>query len=195
MAFKKGNEIATIDVSLLTLKTKGSTGGSPPPEEYALDTASKISVSPQMETQDAVKLIIKGQLKAQKRSVTTITGNTVVITDNVFPPQIIKILQGGTITMGTGEAVNKVIKYEPPVAGSLTKGEVFELCAYSSIYDAAGLIVGYEKITYPNCEGTPISLSSEDNVFRVAEYTINSAPKTGESPYIIEYVDVLPTVS
>ena len=63
-----------------------------------------------------------------------------------------------------------------------------------AIYDAAGLITGYECIEYPNCEGDPIALESEDNVFRAPEYTINSAPKTGEPPYKITYVDVLPAV-
>ena len=65
---------------------------------------------------------------------------------------------------------------------------------YSAVYDAAGLITGYEKVTYPNCQGTPWAPGSEDNVWRVAEYTINSAPKKGEAPYTIEYVDALPTV-
>lgn len=189
MAAKRGNEIATIDVVLVTIKV-GT-------EEYALNTASKIAVSPQVETQDSVKLIIKGKLIAQKRAVTTITGNTIVLTDNVFNPQIVKILQGGTLTMGDGTDFPEtvVVKYEPPKAGTDEKGEIFPLCAYSAVYDEAGLIVKYEKITYPNCEGTPISMSSEDNVFRAPEYTINSAPKTGESPYVIEYVLDLPAVA
>ena len=63
---------------------------------------------------------------------------------------------------------------------------------YSAVYDAAGLIDKYEKITYPNCQGLPISMSTEDGTFRVPEYTINSAPKTGEAPYTITYVDALP---
>ena len=71
----------------------------------------------------------------------------------------------------------------------------FTLNAYSAIYDAAGLVTGYEKIAYPNCQGTPVALNSEDNVFRAPEYTINSAPKTGEAPYKITYVKTLPTVS
>lgn len=195
MALKRGNEIPTIDVALVTIKTKEGPGGTPASVEIGLNTASKIAVSVQSETQDAVKLIIKGQLKAQKRAVTTITGNTIVLTDNVFNPEVVKILQGGTITMGTGEDAGMVVKYEPPVAGSTEKGEVFELCAYSAIYDAAGLCTGYEKITYPNCEGTPIAMNSEDNVFRAPEYTINSAPKVGESPYVIEYIKILPVLS
>ena len=66
------------------------------------------------------------------------------------------------------------------------------MCAYSAQYDSSGAIVQYEKITYPNCIGVPVSFSSEDGAFRAPEYTINSAPKTGEAPYKIEYVATLP---
>lgn len=187
MALKRGNEIPTIDVVLVTIVTADNN------TEIALDTASRIGVTVETETQDAVKLIIKGQLKAQKRAKTTITGNTITLTDNVFNPEVVKILQGGEIAYESGEG-SKITGYTPPVAGSTDKGEVFTLKAYSAIYDAAGLITGYECISYPNCEGTPIALESEDDVFRAPEYTINSAPKTGEAPYAITYVDELPAV-
>lgn len=193
----KGHEIPTIDVSMVTLEV---TGG----KEIALQTASKIAVSVQTETEDSVKLVVKGKLIAQKPETTTITGNTVVLTDNVFNPELVKILQGGTIkywtsaeqtTEGESDAGFGVSSYTPPVAGSDDKGTPCILNAYSAIYDAAGLVTGYEKISYPNCQGTPVALNSEDNVFRAPEYTINSAPKTGEAPYKITYVKTLPTVS
>lgn len=193
----KGHEIPTIDVAMVTIAVSGGT-------EIALQTASKIAVSVQTETEDAVKLVVKGKLIAQKPETTTITGNTVTLTDNVFNPEMVKILQGGTVKYWSSEdqttetdsdAGYGVSSYTPPVAGSDDKGTPFTLNAYSAIYDAAGLITGYEKIAYPNCQGTPVALNSEDNVFRAPEYTINSAPKTGEAPYKITYVKALPTVS
>ena len=195
MALVRGSEIPTIDVALVTITTK--TSGGVVDKEYALDTASKIAVTPEIETQDAIKLMIKGALKAQKRKQSTLTGHTIVLTDNVFNPQIVQILQGGTITFGVGDQAAVVTKYVPPNAGAdeADRGKVFELNAYSAIYNSAGLVTGYEKITYPNCKGEPISLSSEDNVFRVSEYTITSAPEVGTSPYELNYVTTLPTVS
>lgn len=193
----KGHEIPTIDVAMVTVAVSGGT-------EIALQTASKIAVSVQTETEDAVKLVVKGKLIAQKPQTTTITGNTVTLTDNVFNPEMVKILQGGTVKYWTSEdqtaeadsdAGFGVSSYTPPVAGSDDKGTPFILNAYSAIYDAAGLITGYEKIAYPNCQGTPVALNSEDNVFRAPEYTVNSAPKTGEAPYKITYVKTLPTIS
>ena len=95
MPVKRGTEIPTIDVVLVTYKVAGNA------DEIAIDTASQIAVTPQVETTDAVKLIIKGVLKAQKPKKSTITGNTIVLTDNVFTPELVKALQGGVIKWWT----------------------------------------------------------------------------------------------
>ena len=176
---------ATIDVAMVTIETESN--------EYLLDTASKISVETSVETTEAVKLIIKGILKAQKPQVDTITGTTITLTDNVFNAEVVKILQGGTIEYDEVQTTT-VIKYTPPVVGSSDKGVSFKLNAYSAQMNAAGDVERYEKITYPNCKGSPVAFNSEDNVFRTSEYTIHSAPNTGEAPYVIEYVNTLPTV-
>lgn len=194
---KQGHEIPTIDIVLFTV-TPASSG-----IEIGLQTASKLAVNPQTETQDAVKLVVKGALLAQKPAETTITGNTLVLTDNVFIPELVKILQGGTIkywtdvdktTEGAEDKGFGVARYTPPVAGSREKGEVFVSKAYSAIYNAAGVVTGYECISYPNCQGIPVAFSSEDGVFRAPEYTINSAPDKGQAPYEITYLKELPTL-
>lgn len=194
MAVKKSKaEIATIDVSLVTIEVDST--------EFGFDTASSIEVEPQINEEDAITLVVKGILRAQKPAVSTITGNQITLTDNVFNPELVQVLQGGTIkywtsaehtTEGDTDAGFGISSYTPPVAGSADKGKVFKLNAYSANYDASGQIVQYEKITYPNCQGTPVALNSEDGAFRAPEYTINSAPKSNEAPYVITYVDELP---
>lgn len=186
-AQKKAVGIPTIDVALVVVRVGMAGGDDSNATEIAVDTANKIAVEPQTETTDAIKLVKLGRLIAQKPATTTITGHQITMTDNVFIPELVKILQGGTVE-GTGDTLT----YTPPVAGSTDKGQVFELDCYSAQYDASGQIVRYEKITYPNCQGTPVAMSSEDDVFRVPEYTINSAPKEGEAPYKISYVKTLP---
>ena len=189
-------EIPTIDVVMVVVETDT--------KSYALDTASQIQVEPQIEEEDAVKLVVKGKLKAQKPAVSTITGNKITITDNVFAPEVVKMLQGGTIkywtsaektTEGTEPTAFGISSYTPPTVGSGEKGEVFKLHAFSAQYDASGQIVQYEQITYPNCQGVPVAFGSEDGAFRAPEYTINSAPKKDEAPYSIHYVQNLPSVS
>lgn len=189
MSLTRGNEIPTIDVALVTIVTDGQS-----PTEIALDTASKIAVEVQTETEDAKKLVVKGKLIAQKPEQVTITGNKITLTDNVFNPEVAKILQGGTVTYDETDT-DLVTGYTPPVAGSTDHGSSFTLKAYSAQYDASGAITRYECISYPNCKGSPIALNSEDGVFRAPEYTINSAPDTGEAPYAITYVETLPAVS
>ncbi len=182
---KSKAEIATIDCNLVTIQT---TSG-----EFGFDTANKIEVEPQIEEEEAVKLVVKGVLRAQKPKTSTITGHEIKLSDNVFNPELVLILQGGQIVYDT-EDVNKVKGYRPPVAGSKEKGSVFTLNAYSAQYDASGQIVQYEKISYPNCTGIPVAFNSEDGAFRAPEYTINSAPKNNEYPYEISYVAALPTL-
>ena len=192
---KRVTEIPTIDVVMVVVEA--------PSGSYALDTASQIQVEPQIEEEEAVKLIVKGKLKAQKPSVSTITGNQITLTDNVFIPEVVKILQGGTIKYWVdaehqseqeGETEYGISSYTPPTVGSGEKGEVFKLHAYSAQYDTSGQIVQYEQISYPNCQGVPVAFGSEDGTFRASEYTINSAPKTTEAPYEIHYVSELPTI-
>lgn len=198
MAIKRGTEIPTIDVVLVTIKAEGSE------DEIAFDTASQIEVEPQIEEADPVQLIIKGVLKAQKPATSTLTGNQITLTDNVFTPELVQVLQGGTIYYWTSDAKTEkgttpteygIAGYAPPTVGSTDKGKPFTLNAYTAQYDASGQIVQYEKISYPNCTGTPVGLNSEDDTFRAPEYTINSAAKEGESPYTIDYMDELPAVS
>lgn len=186
MAVKKGTEIATIDVALVSIQSyeEGAT-------EIILDTSNRIQVTPATETTDKVTLIVKGRLIAQKPEKTTVTGNTIVLTDNVFNPEIVEMLQGGTIKYDD-VVTDKVIGYTPPVVGGDSEGKMFKLKSYSAIYNAAGIITGYECVTYPNCKGTPVAFGAEDGVFRATDYTINSAPNNGEAPYDMDIVSELP---
>lgn len=182
---KSKAEIATIDCCLVTIETASG--------EFGFDTANSVAVEPQIEEQEAVKLIVKGVLRAQKPPVKTITGHEITLTDNVFNPELVLVLQGGTIKYDETDT-NKIIGYTPPVAGSTDKGEVFKLNCYSAQYNAAGQIVQYEKIQYPNCTGSPVAFGSEDGVFRAPEYVISSAPDIGEAPYDISYIPELPVL-
>lgn len=186
--YKSRAEIPTIDCELVTISidNNGTT------EEFGFDTANQIEVEPQTEVQEAVKLIIKGRLKAQKKQTVTITGNQITLHDNVFNPDLVIALQGGTATYDKN---GKLTGYAPPLAGAVRQTTEFILNAYSAQYNAAGQIVNYEKISYPHCTGQPIAFSSQDNTFRAPEYVIDSAPNTGEAPYNITYVDALPVLT
>ena len=91
---KSKAEIATIDCSLVTIETDEG--------EFGFDTSNKVAVEPQIEEEEAVKLVVKGILRAQKPPVKTITGNEITLTDNVFNPELVLVLQGGTIKYHPG---------------------------------------------------------------------------------------------
>lgn len=185
---KQATEIPIIDVNMITVTPQNSD------TEYLLDTASQITITPEIEETEATKLVVKGVLKAQKPAVSTLTGTTITLTDNVFTPELALILQGGEIIYDNAENPTEIVGYKPPQAGSKDKGQVFTLSAYATQYDASGQIVRYEKTEFPNCQGTPVPLTKTDDEFSTYEYTINSAPKTGEEPYIVTYLDELPVV-
>ena len=87
---KSRNEIPTIDVNLVTITTKSG-------KEFGFDTANQIEVEVQTEDTDAVRLVVKGRLRAQKPQESTITGHQITLHDNVFNPELVKVLQGGKI--------------------------------------------------------------------------------------------------
>lgn len=186
--YKSRNEIPTIDVNLVTIKVDDEVDAN----EFGFDTSNSVAVEVQTEDTDAVKLVVKGKLRAQKPAVKTVTGNKITLKDNVFNPELVLVLQGGHLSYSVDDDTPK---YKPPAAGSGDNGRVFTLNLYSAQYNAAGQIVNYEKISYPNCHGDPVAFGAEDGTFRAPEYTINSAPKTGEPPYEITYVDSLPELT
>lgn len=181
--YKSKAEIPTIDCALVTIQIND--------DEFGFETADQIEVSPQTEEQDAIRLVIKGKLKAQKKKHITITGNQITLHDNVFNPELVVAIQGGTVVYSQD---GKVTSYTPPAIDSDGGGSEFILNAYSAQYNAAGQIVNYEKISYPNCTGNPIAFNSQDNTFRAPEYVIDSAPNANEAPYVITYVDSLPVL-
>lgn len=188
---KSKAEIATIDCCLVTIAIPGS--GSTV-DEFGFDTANQVEVEVQTEVQEPVRLIIKGILRAQKKQKTTVVGNRITLHDNVFNPDLVIALQGGEIEYDSTETT-KIVGYTPPAADDNFVPTPFVLNVYSAQYNAAGTIVQYEKISYPNCTGDPVAFNSEDNVFRTPQYIIDSAPEDDEPPYEISYVSSLPVLS
>lgn len=188
-ANKAPTEIPTIDVAMVTITPDVGS------DTYLITSDSRITVEPQITVTEALQLIVKNRLIAQKGEQRKITGTKITLLDNVFIPELVKILQGGTINYDA-VLTTKVIGYTPPDINATTGlGSSFSLKAYSAQYDTTGAITQYECIEYTNCVGSPVSLSSEDGVFRASEYVITSLPDADDPPYTITYVAALPTVA
>lgn len=187
MAIQKPTETATIDSCLVVLTEEGANGKS-----YGITSNTNVEVTPQTETTEAVKCIVKGVLKAQKPEKTIVTGHDIVLTDNLTILEAVQMIQGGAIT--TDPTSKKITKYEPPAVGEETARPKLTVDIYTAVMDQSD-VVGYEKTTYPNCVGDPVAFHSQDNAFRTPSYTLKSRPGKGQSPYTIEYVDELPEVT
>ena len=143
---KKTTGKATIDAAMIVIKTKEST-----PKIYGFTSGQKVGVSANIETSDAIKLMIKGTLKAQKPEKKTMTGNTITITDLVTVYEMLPLLNGGELV----KTENEITGYKPPIVGEEVTLTKFDTSIYTAIMDGS-TITGYECVTYPSCTGSPI---------------------------------------
>lgn len=184
---KKVTEKATIDCSMIVIKTKESV-----PKTYGFTCATRIGVEANIETRNAITLTIKDVMKATKPERRTLTGHTITLTDGLLVLEMLPLCNGGELTYA--EDSKTVTGYNPPISGEEYERIKFDMTCYSAVMEGSE-VVGYEAITYPSCEGQPIAPgSSEDDVFTVHEWTVISSPGSGERPYQIAFVDELPTI-
>lgn len=174
------------DVVMAVIKLSGGTS-------YTWETGQKVSAKMKIEEIKGVKLIVHGKLKAQKRDKKVITGTEITFEDNAFLPEVVKVLQGGTIVMDT-ETPTKFKSYTPLAVGEEPNSTPFDLEVYIANYNESGDIVNYSKVSYPHCVGDPIDMDTENDKFFAPKYTIISTPAKGTAPYVLEDVDALPNV-
>lgn len=186
---KKSAEKATIDCVMIVLRPRDTEHY----EAVGTDSDTQIQVEANVETSEAVRLVIKDVLKAQKKAKTTLTGHTITLTEGMTVLEFLPLLTGATLTK---DANDKIIGYEPPASGERVELPVFDMDCYSAVYSGAELIE-YEKITYPNCTGDQIAPpGSQDGTFRSNDIKIISAPGNGVAPYTVAYIapEDLPTL-
>lgn len=183
---RKPDEVATIDAALIVLTPESGEGDS-----IGITTNTEVATEVLTETTDANKLIIKGELKAQKKEKQTLTGIQLTLTDNMTVLDLAKAVQGGVILR---DEQGKIVKYTPPLVGEESSQEKYTVEVYSACMDSSGEIIKYEKTTYKHCTGQPFAYNAKDDEWRSAQYVLVSLPKQGEPPYEIDYVDELPEV-
>lgn len=175
-------EKALTGVSLVVLTDKSGA-------RYSFSTATKANAKVLIETGKKTELIIKGVLKAQKQFDSTIKGVDVEFQDNMFLPEVVALLQGGTVVK---DADGNFMSYTPPAAGAAPELDSFDVDIYTEETDTSGLTLRYAKLSLPNGKGEPIELGFEDDKFFSAKYVIKTAPNAGQPPYTITMVDELP---
>ncbi len=161
-------------------------------KKYSFTTASKANAKVAIEAGKKTELIIKGVLKAQKKFDSTIKGVDVEFLDNMFLPEVVALLQGGTVEKDEN---GRFISYTPVSAGTAPNLESFDVDIYTEETDTSGQTLRYARLILPNGKGEPIELGFEDDSFFSAKYIIKTAPSAGEPAYKIEMVDSLPVIA
>lgn len=183
----KPTAIATIDAAMIVVTTKGSS-----PKSIGITSGQKVAIEAQIDTQEAIKLIVKGNLVAQKPEKKTLTGTKITISDRLTVLELLPLQNGGTLEYETD---GKTIKaYHAPKVGEEVKHEKCDITLFSAVMEGS-TVTKYMAVTFPSCEGEPVALGAEDDVFNAPDYTLTSTPGKGESAYDIEFVDKLPTLT
>lgn len=179
------NQHALSDVTMVEIKTKDS-------KTYTFDTADEVTIEEVLDEGEEQTLKIKGRLYANRAAEDTVLGNDITCKDNLMSPELLQIMQGGTIEKDTDGTFKK---YSAPATGATDNRTKFDCCIYTAEVSTDGDTGRYLKVTYPDCYGTSVPLTFQDGVYFTNSYTIKSRPAKGSSPYSVEFVTELPTPS
>lgn len=155
---------------------------------HAFATADEISCEPVIEEGEAVNLTIKNKVIAQKQTPDMVLGHDITCKDNVFTPELLADIQGGTVEKN----LESFSKYTAPNVGAMPSTKTFDFVAYIEVVGDDGPTGEYLKYTFPNCKGSFISPNFKDGEYYANEYTIKSRPVLGTSLYTVELVEELP---
>lgn len=179
-------QLALCDVVLAEIKVSGG-------KTYHFSTADEIGCEPVIEEGETKSLKIKSKLVAKKQVPDIILGHDITCKDNVFTPEMLADIQGGSVqTEPALDLGTRFAKYTAPSVGALPETKSFDFTCYVEIVGDDGPTGEYLKYTFPNCKGSFISPNFKDGEYFAAEYKIKSRPALGSALYTIDLVNELP---
>lgn len=186
MALLTGGNIANVErIKITTDETSAKT--------YVFETATSCSftaaVSSGQEVEQRIKNTVMGLLKTDD----LVKGYDIELEDQRLIPEILALVDGGTLTMDT-ETPTEWKKYASPVAGQGVMRTSFSLELYTSDRDTDASAKEFYVWKFVGCKGKPVGGSAADNAFSSMKYTIESRPAAGSSALEITRVTELPAV-
>lgn len=178
------NQHALSDVSMIEIVVGEDT--------YTFDTADEVTIEEVLDEGEEQTLKIKGRLYANRAADDTVLGNDITCKDNLMSPELLQIMQGGTLNVDDS---GNFVSYAAPATGATDNRVKFTTNIYTAEVSTDGDTGRYLKVTYPDCYGSSVPLTFQDGVYFTNSYTIKSRPAKGSSPYSVEFVDELPTAS
>lgn len=177
---QKGMAINGIAAAVIRTKTKA----------WMIKTNSEATVKPTVNNGDDKPLRKGNTIYARYKTGDLIMGYDIELTDVLLYPEVLAIVDGGTVVNGTGGAFES---YSGPVVGKETVREAFTLELYCPNLDTSGKPVDYQKISFEGCEGkSPVEWTLKDAEFFTPKYVLVNAPEFGKAPMKMEIVKTLP---
>lgn len=177
----EGFNIANVEH--VTIKTKGDASAT-----YHYRTMSSFEAEPKISEGEEKTQRVKNRIMGRLRQEDVLEGYDLNCEDERVIPEILALVDGGS-----WDASAK--KYSAPVIGTDVTRTEFDLELYTSDRDSSGAAANYLKWSFPNCKGTPVTISGKDNDFSQFKYKIESRANDGESPFTVEVASALPTVA
>lgn len=188
MSLLTGGNIANVErVKIVTRETT--------PRTFVFQTMTSFKFTAALSNGTEVEQRIKNSLMGLIKTDDLVKGFDIEAVDERLIMEVLTLVDGGTLTMGTGEHATEWTKYASPVAGSGVTRIAFDMSLYTSDRDTDGSAKEYYEWKFTNCKGKPVDGSAEDGAFSKITYNIESRPATGESALEITRADALPSVA
>ncbi|MGX4600244.1 hypothetical protein [Faecalimicrobium sp. JNUCC 81] len=178
-------QLPLTDVKKTQIITKEETS-----RTFTFDTADEVTTKEVVEEGKDRPLQIKNRIVANVPAENVLLGYDLEFKDNVFCPELLHVMQGGTLTYAEDKTTFK--SYEPPAIGTSVTKTKFDVVTYSAEVGTDGETGRYVKMTWFNGKGNSVPISLKDGEYYANTYTINCRPAQGQKPYKMEIVDVLP---
>ncbi|GAA0825263.1 hypothetical protein [Clostridium tertium] len=183
MAVEKITEKSIVNIVRVEVETEETT-----PKIYRFDTASEATYAAVVSEGQETILRAKNKILATNKTEDIQYGSDVNLTQVVMVPEVLAIVDGGTLT----KTLDKVTGYRPPAMGEVVNRTGFKLRIFTEEKDGDGETLGYQCFEYPGCKGKPVSFNFKDGEFMAPAYTISSRVKKGTAPYNLDFLDELP---
>lgn len=187
MANAVKNQLPLTDVEMVQVVTKESQ-----PRIFTFDTSDEVTTEEIVEEGKDRPLQIKNKIVANVPAEDLVLGYDLKFKDNVMCPELLHVMQGGTLTYETEGGAFK--SYEPPAIGTTRNKVALDVITYTAEVSTDGKTGRYLKITWSNGKGSSVPISLKDGEYYSNEYTVKCRPAKGQAPYKMEVVDELPSL-
>lgn len=141
------------------------------PRVLTFDSVSSAELEPFVSKGEETELRVKNRILAQDCLEDIIKGYNIKLKDCALSRELLALIDGGSAINAGDTAFSG---YDAPAAGQVSARTRFTLCVYSEEKDYGGETTSVFRFIFPNCVGTPCSMSFENGVFAAPEYTVRS---------------------